>query len=109
MITTYLHFTINSVATANLTGRTGTVISPTGSSLSIGTIARHVSGVATHAADNASSVVLTLRTIVFPMANLATVLTCLIFVVSEGSVESRQLTKLISLQFILALGNGRSL
>jgi hypothetical protein len=43
------------------------------------------------------------------MADLTTVLTGLVLVVTEGTVEGSKLTKLVALEFVLAFGNGGSL
>lgn len=39
------------------------------------------------------------------MSNLATVLTSLVFIVSKGSVERRELSKLVTLELVLAFGD----
>jgi hypothetical protein len=41
--------------------------------------------------------------------NRLTVLASLVLIVTEGTVESSQLTKLITLEFVLAFGNGSGL
>lgn len=43
------------------------------------------------------------------MSDLSTVLTCLVFVITESTVERSELTKLIALELVLAFWNGRSL
>lgn len=85
------------------------IIPPACTSLSIRTVAGHVAGVATHSADNASSEVLLLGAVVLAVSYLATVLASLILIITQGSVQSSKLTELVTLQFVLALGNGSSL
>ena len=60
-------------------------------------------------ADDAGRVVLLLGAVVLAVANLAAVLACLVLVITERSVESSKFAKLVTLQFVLALGNRRSL
>lgn len=88
---------------------TRTIVAPACTSLSIWTVASHVAGIAAHTANDAGSEVLLLRAIILAMSYLATVLASLVLIVTERSVQSSQLTKLVTLQFILALGNGSSL
>jgi hypothetical protein len=61
--------------------------------------------IATNSADDAGGVVLSLRTIIFAMSNLTTVLTGLVLVVSESSVERCKFSKLVTLELVLAFGN----
>jgi hypothetical protein len=68
-----------------------------------------MASVATDATDNTSSVVLFLRAVVLAVADLATVLASLVLVVSEGTVERSEFSELVSLEFVLAFRNGRSL
>jgi hypothetical protein len=98
---TYLHFTINSIATVKLSSRS-TVVTPASTSLSVGTITGHVSCVAANTTDDAGGVVLTLGTVVLAVANLATVLAGLVLIISESTVEGGQFSQLIALQLILA-------
>lgn len=65
--------------------------------------------IATDTADDAGGEVALLRTVVLAVSNLTTVLTSLVFVVSERTVECGKFTKLIALQLILTFGDGRSL
>lgn len=67
-----------------------------------------MAGIATHSADDAGSEILLLRAIVLAVSDLTTVLASLIFIVTQGSIESSELTELVTLQFVLALGNGSS-
>lgn len=68
-----------------------------------------MAGIATHSADDAGSEVLLLRAIVLAVPYLTTVLTSLVLIVTQSSVQSSKLTELVTLQFVLALGNGSSL
>jgi hypothetical protein len=68
-----------------------------------------VAGVATHAADDAGGVVLALGAVVLPVADLAAVLACLVLVVTEGTVEGGELAKLVTLELVLAFGDGSRL
>ena len=82
--------------------------------------------IATDAADDVRGEVLLLRAIVFSVTNLAawyavrlvcwvsdgrrlTILACLVLVVTEGTVESSELTKLVALELVLAFWDRRSL
>lgn len=76
--------------------------------LAIWTVASHVTSITADATDDISSKVALLRTIVFPVANLAAVLAGLVFVVTKSTVECGKLTKLIALQFVLAFWYGGS-
>lgn len=68
-----------------------------------------MTSVATDATDDACSEVLLLRAVVLAMTDLATVLASLVLVVSEGTVERGEFTELVSLEFVLAFRNRRSL
>lgn len=68
-----------------------------------------MAGVATNAADDAGGEILLLGTVILAMADLTTVLTGLVLVVTERSVEGGELTKLVALEFVLALRNRGSL
>lgn len=86
-----------------------TIVAPACASLSIRTVASHVAGIATYSADDAGSEVLLLWTVVLAMSYLTTVLTSLVFIVTQSSVQSSEFAELVTLQFVLALGNGSSL
>jgi len=111
-----LHLTVDSIAstngtrTARTSGTTGTgeatVVAPVTASLAIGTIAGHVASVATNATDNVGGEVALLGTVVLAMSDLTTVLASLVLVITESTVESRQLTKLVALELILTFGDG---
>jgi hypothetical protein len=85
------------------------VIAPGLANFTVGTIAGHVTSLTTNTADDAGRKVLLLWAIVLAMADLTTVLTGLVLVVTEGTVEGSKLTKLVALEFVLAFGNGGSL
>lgn len=68
-----------------------------------------MAGVATHSADDAGSEVLLLGAVVLAVSYLATVLASLVFIVTQSSVQSSELSELVTLQFVLALGDGSSL
>lgn len=100
---TYLHFTVDGIASPDPTCRaTARIITPIGASLAVWTIPSHVAGITTNATDDACRKVLSLRAVVFTMANLTTVLTSLVLIVSKGSVERRELSKLVTLELVLA-------
>ncbi len=40
---------------------------------------------------------------------MLTILTCLILIITEGTVESCKLTKLVTLELVLTFGNGSGL
>lgn len=65
--------------------------------------------IATDATDDTGSEVLLLGTVVLAMTDLATVLACLVLIVTERAVEGGQLTKLVALQLVLAFGDRSSL
>lgn len=102
---TYLVVSIGFSANASLWAAARSVVTPTLASLPIRTIATHVACIATHTTDDASSEVLLLRTVVLAMTDLATVLACLVLVVTEGSIESSKLAKLVTLELVLPFGN----
>lgn len=108
-IMTYLVFGVVFSATADPSRRPWAIIAPACTSLSIGTVAGHVAGIATHSTDDAGSEVLLLRAVVLAVTYLSTILASLILIVTQSSVQSSELTKLVTLQFVLALGNGSSL
>lgn len=114
---TSTHFSQESVqlvlgGTANprsIAGSTAVIVAPVLSAFPFLTVTSEMTGLSTDAADDASCEVLFLRAVVFAMSNFATVLTGLVFVVSQSTVESSELTELVSLQLVLAFGNRCSL
>ena len=106
---TYLVLAIGSIAGTNAGRSASTIVAPTGTLLPVWTIPCHVAGIATHATDDVGCVVLLLRTVVLAMPDLSTVLASLVLVVTEGTVQSSELSELITLEFVLAFGDGGSL
>jgi hypothetical protein len=108
---TYLHFTIDSIAATDATSRTAAriVVAPAGAALTVRTVAGHMTCVTTDPANNACREVLALRAVVLPVTDLTTVLAGLVLIVSEGTVESSQLTQLVTLELVLTFGNRGSL
>ncbi len=68
-----------------------------------------MSSLTTDTTDDARGEVLLLRTIIFAVTNLSAVLAGLVLVVTQGTVEGCELTKLVALEFVLAFGDGSSL
>lgn len=99
------------LTSANSPSRPGTwsIVAPILASLSVGTIAGHVTCVTTDATDDACRVVLLLRAIVFSVTNLSTILTRLVLIVTQRSVQSGQLTQLVALELVLAFRDGSGL
>jgi hypothetical protein len=103
---TYLHLAIDGIATPDPTcGSAACVVTPVGTPLAVGTISGHVAGITTNSANDAGGVVLPFGAVVFAMANLTAVLTSLVFVVSESSVERGEFSELVTLELVLAFGN----
>lgn len=73
---TYLHLTINSIATADSTLRAtvavATVVAPVSATLTIRTITCHMASIATNTADNVGGKVALFGAIVFAMTDLST-------------------------------------
>lgn len=105
-----LHFTIDSITCTNSSRRTAVaaVVTPISASLPIGTVAGHMSGISTNAANDVGSEITLLRTIVFTMSNLTTILASLVFIVTKSTVEGGKFSELIPLELVLAFRNGRS-
>ncbi len=68
-----------------------------------------MAGITADAADDVGGVVLLLRAVILAMADLSAVLAGLVLVVTQGSVQGSELTQLIPLEFVLALGDGGGL
>lgn len=127
----YLHLTIHSVSRTKGTRRStaaaeATAIAPVAASLAVRTVASHVACIATDTTDNVGGKVALLGTVILAVSDLTTfasleiwskwvkresltVLTSLVLVVTKGTVESSKLTKLVTLELVLTLGNRRSL
>jgi len=65
-----------------------------------------VASITADTADDVGGVVLLLRAVILAMSNLAAVLAGLVFVITQSSVQGSKLTKLVTLELVLALGNG---
>ena len=87
----------------------GAIVTPAGTPLSVGTIPGHMTGIATDTTDDVCRVILLLGAVVLPVADLAAVLAGLVLVVAEGTVERSELTKLVTLELVLAFGYGGGL
>jgi hypothetical protein len=68
-----------------------------------------MSGAAANTTNDVSSEVPLFRTVVFAVTHTATILADLVFVIAEGTVESREFAKLIAFMIILAFWGRRSL
>ena len=68
-----------------------------------------MAGAATNSTDDVSCEVTLLRTVVLAVANATTVLANLVFVITEGTIESREFAQLVSFVVVLSLGSGGSL
>ena len=110
-VDSYLVLAIDAIARTNPAGRTASraIVAPACTSLPVGTIPSHVASVAADTADDAGSKVLSLGTVVLAVADLAAVLAGLVLVVSQGSVQGGEFAQLVSLEFVLALGDRRGL
>lgn len=85
------------------------VVAPGLTDLALWTITSHMTSLSTDAADDAGSEVLLLWAVVFAVTDFTAILTSLVLVVTKGTVEGSKFTKLVSLQFVLTLGDGGSL
>jgi hypothetical protein len=105
-----VEFVLGSIADATLrTIAARTIVAPGLTNLAVRTVASHVTSLTTDTTDDASRVVLFLWAVVFAMTDFTAVLAGLVLVVSEGTVESGELTKLVTLEFVLTFGNRSSL
>jgi hypothetical protein len=102
-----IELVLGSVANATLgtVASDAVVVAPRLADLAVGTIASHMSSLTTDTADDTSSEVLLLGTVVLAMTDLTTVLAGLVLVVSKGTVKSGKLTELVALEFVLAFRN----
>lgn len=62
-----------------------------------------MAGIAAHSTDDIGGKILLLGTVVLAVTDLAAVLTCLVLIVTQGTVQCGKLSKLISLELILTL------
>jgi hypothetical protein len=105
-------FVLRSTVDATLTAvaiAKAVVVAPRLADLAIGTVASHMSSLATDTADDAGREVLLLWAIVLAMSDFTAVLAGLVLIVSEGTVEGGKLAELVALEFVLAFRNGGSL
>jgi hypothetical protein len=68
-----------------------------------------MTSVATDTANNVGSEVLSVRAVVLAVTNFAAVLASLVLVVTKGTIERGEFTQLVSLELVLAFGDGGSL
>jgi hypothetical protein len=68
-----------------------------------------MSGAAANSTNDVSSEVSLFGAVVFAMTDTSAVLTDLVFVITESTVQRGELSKLVSLVIILTFGSGRSL
>lgn len=107
---TYLVVSISFSSAADPASRPSTrstrsIVAPVLASLSVGTVASHVTCITANTTNDAGGEILLLRTVVFAMTDLTTVLACLIFVITECAVQSGQLAQLVAFQLVLTFGN----
>jgi hypothetical protein len=68
-----------------------------------------VTSIATNATNDVCGEVALFGAVVLAVTNLTTVLTCLVLVITKGTVESCELTELVALELVLAFGDGSGL
>lgn len=68
-----------------------------------------MSGAPADTADDVSSEVALLRTLILPVTDVATILTDLVLIVSEGSIKGSEFAELIAFVIVLAFGCGGGL
>lgn len=68
-----------------------------------------MSSVTADSTNDVCSEISLLRTVVFAVTNLTTVLASLVFIITKSTVECSELTKLVALKLVLTFWNGRSL
>ena len=78
-------------------------------SIPIGAVSGHMACISTDTTDDVGCEVALFWAIVLSMANLAAVLTCLIFIVTESTIECCKFTKLVALELVLAFRDRCSL
>lgn len=109
---TYLILSVDVISTTNLAGSWTSgwaIVAPASTLLPVRTITSHMTSIATNTANDVGREVLLLRTVVLAVSYLSTVLTSLVFVVAEGTVQSSKFTKLVALELVLALRDRGSL
>lgn len=80
-------------------------IAPVGATSTLWTVAGQVTSITTSTTDDVGSEVLGVGAIPFTMTNFAAVLTSLVFVVAESTVEGSEFTKLTTLEIVLTFGD----
>lgn len=65
-----------------------------------------MASIATDTTDDVRSEVTLFGTVILAVSDLTTVLASLVLIVTKGTVKSSQLTKLVTLELVLAFGNG---
>jgi hypothetical protein len=127
----YLVLSVNSITSTNATSgwarsSTRTVVAPISTTLSaisqhfpisnvanksipIGTISSHVTCISTDTTDDVGCKVALFGAVVFSVTNLTTVLASLILIVSKGTIKCCKLTKLVTLELVLAFWDRGSL
>ena len=78
------------------------IVAPGLSDLALGTIARHVAGLTTDAANDTGCEILLLWAVVLAMTDFTAVLAGLVLVVTKGTVESGEFSELVALELVLA-------
>lgn len=64
-----------------------------------------MTGITTSAANDVGSKILLLRTVVLAVTDLATILASLVLIVTQRTVQRGELSKLVTLELVLALGD----
>jgi hypothetical protein len=110
----YLILSVNRISGSNTTcmatSRWATWTIPIAcTALSIWAILCHVASITADPADDVSRKVSLFWAVVFAMSDLATILTSLVLVITEGTVECGEFTELVAFELILALGDRCSL
>lgn len=101
---------IHAITTTNPSAGAGTIaVAPTSAALAVGTITSHVTSVTADTTDDVGCEVALFGTIVLAVTDLTAVLASLVLIVTQGTVESSQLTQLVALELVLAFGDRSSL
>lgn len=85
------------------------IVTPILATCAVWAVASHMASITTDSANDVGGEVACLWTIVLAMADLAAILTSLVFIVTQSAVECSQFAELITLEFVLAFGNGGGL
>jgi hypothetical protein len=84
-------------------------VAPVAAASTLGTVARKVTSISTDAADDTGGEVFGVRAVVLAVTDFAAVLTGLVFVVTECTVERGKLAQLVTLELVLAFRDRSSL